>query len=217
MKKSLLIAAKLLIFALVAWFVGGTFLDGLRQIGRHPVELHPIWLIPSGVVYLLALLPAAWYWRRILNTLGQEAGLGETLQAYYIGHLGKYVPGKAMVVILRTGLIRSHRVDTTLAVVSVFYETLTMMAVGSFLAAGILAFRFQEDRTMLWASLGFMLLSGLPTLPPIFRLILRFMRIGRFAKSSPLPSDSPTNSPLLSFPPPPPDSPANSPLPRFTR
>ena len=176
MKKPLLLAAKVLIVALVAWFVRGTLVSAWRQIGKHPLQLHPLWLVLSGVIYLVALLPAGWYWHHILKTLGQEAGLGETLQAYYLGHLGKYVPGKAMVIILRTGLIRSHRVDTTLAVVSVFYETLTMMAVGSFLAVGILAFRLHEERTMLWASLGFMLLAGLPTLPPIFRLHLATVR-----------------------------------------
>jgi len=187
MKKALLLAAKVLIVALVAWFVRGTLLSAWRQIGEHPLQLHPAWLVLSGVIYLVALLPAGWYWHHILKTLGQEAGLGETLQAYYLGHLGKYVPGKAMVIILRTGLIRSHRVDTTLAVVSVFYETLTMMAVGSFLAVGILAFRLQEERTMLWASAGFMFFAGLPTLPPIFRRILQIMRIGKFQKALPLP------------------------------
>ncbi|MCC6126344.1 MAG: flippase-like domain-containing protein [Pirellulales bacterium] len=195
MKKVLLIAAKLLIVALVAWFVRGTLVSAWRQIGEHPLEIHPIWLLLSGLIYLVALLPAGWYWHHVLKTLGQEAGLGETLQAYYLGHLGKYVPGKAMVVILRTGLIRSHRVDTALAVVSVFYETLTMMAVGSFLAVGILAFRLQGERTMLWASFGFMLLAGLPTLPPIFRQLLQVMQFLK-RKSSPLPSPlSPLSSP----------------------
>ena len=59
----------------------------------------------------------------------------ETTRAYYVGHLGKYVPGKALVVIIRTGLISGPRVDTTVAAVSIFIETLTMMAVGAFLAA----------------------------------------------------------------------------------
>jgi glycosyltransferase 2 family protein len=184
MKKTLSIAAKVLIFALVAWFVRGTLLSAWEQIGKTPLQLQPAWLMLSGGIYLIALLPAGWYWHHILKVLGQEAGLGETLQAYYLGHLGKYVPGKAMVIILRTGLIRSHRVDTTLAVVSVFYETLTMMAVGSFLAVGILAFRLRSEHTMIAVSIGFMLLAGLPTLPPIFRRLLRFMQLGRFSKVS---------------------------------
>ncbi len=69
-----------------------------------------------------------------------------TLRAYYIGHLGKYVPGKAMVVILRTVMVRGHRVDAAVAAVSVFFETLTMMAVGAFMAAGILAVRLRKER-----------------------------------------------------------------------
>ena len=44
-----------------------------------------------------------------LHVLGQRPRWSETLRAYFIGHLGKYVPGKALVVIFRTSLIRSHR------------------------------------------------------------------------------------------------------------
>lgn len=198
MKKSLLIAAKLLVVVLVAWFVRGTLVTAWEEIGKHPVELHVGWLILSGVIYLVGLLPAGWYWHHVLNVLGQEARLGETLQAYYLGHLGKYVPGKAMVIILRTGLIRSHRVDTTLAVVSVFYETLTMMAVGSFLSAGILMFLYQERPLLIWASLAFMLAAGLPTLPPVFRLVLRVMQ--KVKMKMPARPATPDPQPLASNP-----------------
>jgi uncharacterized membrane protein YbhN (UPF0104 family) len=195
MKKTLFIAIKVLIFVLVAWFVRGTFISAWEQIKQHPLQISPAWLVLSGVIYLLALIPAGWYWHHILRILGQEAGLGETLQAYYLGHLGKYVPGKAMVIVLRTGLIRSHRVNTTLAVVSVFYETLTMMAVGSFLAVGILAFRLHEASTMLWASAGLMLLAGLPTLPPFFRLALRIVgQISNLSRKGGRFSNSPTSN-----------------------
>ncbi len=49
-----------------------------------------------------------------------------------------------MVVILRAGLIRGPGVDASLAVVSVFFETLTMMSVGALLAAAIVAGWFRD-------------------------------------------------------------------------
>jgi hypothetical protein len=86
------------------------------------------------------------FWHRVLRGLGQDAGLGETLRAYFIGHLGKYVPGKALVVILRAGLIRSHRVDPLVAGTSVFVETLTLMGVGGVLSAIIIPFWYPDSR-----------------------------------------------------------------------
>ena len=51
-----------------------------------------------------------------------------------------------MVIVLRTGLIRSQRVDTRLAVASVFLETLTMMAVGACIGGGrSWPFAFRSD------------------------------------------------------------------------
>ena len=114
--------------------------------------------------------------------LGQRPGVWDTLRAFYIGGLGKYVPGKAMVVVLRTGLVRGPRVDTTVAALCVFIETLTMMAVGGFLGAVLVLFSdtpFREMALIYPLAIGLMLLTGIPTLPPVFRVIVKTLRVSR--------------------------------------
>ena len=177
-KKWLIVAVKLLIVVLVAWFVRDTLVKAWRQIGEQTWHWQPFWLLSAGAIYLIGLLPAAAYWHYVLKVLGQDARWVNTLRAYYIGHLGKYVPGKAMVVILRTGMVRGQGVDTGVAAVSVFFETLTMMAVGAFMAAGILAVRLREERDF-WGAIGMMIISGLPVVPPIFRRLARLAGIGK--------------------------------------
>jgi uncharacterized membrane protein YbhN (UPF0104 family) len=135
------------------------------------------WLAVAGAAYLLGMLPMGLFWFAVMRALAQRPRLGETLRAFYIGHLGKYVPGKAMVVVLRTGLVRSQRVDTTVAAVSVFTETLTMMAVGAFLAAVILAIRFADQWLLLLLAVGLMLCAGLPTWPPLFRKLVYLLKV----------------------------------------
>ena len=179
LKKYAMPVVKVAIVAIVFWFVRDTILTGLGKLGQHPLRLQPGWLVAAGGLYLLGLLPAGLFWHRILQTLGQDAQLGETLRAYYIGHLGKYVPGKAMVVVLRTGLIRSHRVNTAVAAVSVFFETLTMMSVGAFIAAAILAVWFREQGFLCLVALGLMIGSGLPIVPPVFRRLVRMAGVGK--------------------------------------
>ena len=148
------IVVELSIVAILAWFVRGTILGAVAKIRTYPHAFSFGWLAAAALLYLAGLLPEGLFWHRVLRDLGQEAELAETLRAYFIGHLGKYVPGKAMVVVLRTGLIRSHRVDTRMAVASVFLETLTMMAVGACVAAAILAVRFSDQPRYLVAALG---------------------------------------------------------------
>jgi glycosyltransferase 2 family protein len=179
LRKLVAAAVKLLVVVVVFWFVRGTILTAVEKLDGYSWQIRPGWLVASAVLYLLGLLPAGLFWHRVLRTLGQEARLGETLRAYYIGHLGKYVPGKAMVVVLRAGLIRSHRVSTGVAAASVFFETLAMMSVGAFIAAAILAVGFREQTFLCLVALGLMVGAGLPIVPPIFRRLARLAGVGR--------------------------------------
>src|SRR3974377_914554 len=120
------------------------------------------WALPAGF-FSRALLPEGLFWHWVLKALGQDVGLFETLRAYYIGHLGKYVPGKAMVIVLRTGLLYG-RVDTGIAVASVFLEKLPMMAVGACIAVPVLAIWFLHDWTFLLVAVVTAAAAGLPTL-----------------------------------------------------
>jgi uncharacterized membrane protein YbhN (UPF0104 family) len=117
-----------------------------------------------------------------MQVMGQEPRPMASIRAYYIGQLGKYVPGKAMVVILRAALVRSDRVKSSVAAVCVFIETISMMAVGSLLAAVVLTVWTVSDRQhvgMMAATIGFAVAASLPILPPVFRAIVRRLGMAR--------------------------------------
>ena len=68
--------------------------------------------------------------------------------------------------------MRGSAVDTTIAAVSVFVETSTMMAVGAFLAGAILALRFADQKLLQTLAWSLTILTGVPTLPPVFRRLV---------------------------------------------
>lgn len=175
----LVTVVKVGVVVLVLWAVRATLLEAWAQLGEYRWSFQVGWLVASGAIYLVALLPAALFWHHVLTRMGQQARLGESLRAYYISHLGKYVPGKVMVVVLRTALVRSARVEAPVAAVCVFFETLTMMAVGAVLAAAILATWFRDQWLLALIALGLMAAAGLPTVPPVFRRLVRAARVGR--------------------------------------
>jgi glycosyltransferase 2 family protein len=185
-KPSLLRWAKLLfrltLLVLVAWGIWhtvGKAIDDLNQREFQLAMIRPGWLIVASLLYLIGLLPCWWFWVRTLQAMGQQPGYRETLRAFYVGHLGKYVPGKALVVVLRTDLVRSDRVNATVAATSVFVETLTMMGVGAFVAAALLGVLFREHVWLLGLAIGLMICAGAPTLPPIFRRLVRLVGVRR--------------------------------------
>ncbi|MCL2623672.1 MAG: lysylphosphatidylglycerol synthase domain-containing protein [Planctomycetaceae bacterium] len=175
------ISNKKLAFAVIKWLIVVLVVVWvMREISKTGGELLHYrwepqlgWLLLAVVCYLVGYLPAGIYWHIILRKLGQSPTFYETIRAYYIGHLGKYIPGKAMVVAIRAGLVRSDRVKTSVAVASVFLETLTMMAVGAMISAILLFVFFREQTVLMLVALGLMVVSGLPVVPFFFRKIVK--------------------------------------------
>jgi len=122
-------------------------------------------------------LPLGLYWFRVLRAMKQRPPFWPTMRAYFLGHLGKYVPGKAMVVVLRTGALK--QTNSAVTAISVFAETLAMMAVGAFIAAAIIAMAFGDKTGFLLTSIVLMLLAGVPTFPPVFRFIVLTLKVDR--------------------------------------
>lgn len=178
-RQLLVFAVKLLIVLLVVWFIRQTIVGAWNDLRGHPRHVDWLWLAAAGWLYLFGSLFCGFFWHRILRTLGQQVSLTVALRAFYVGHLGKYVPGKAMVVILRAGMIRGPGVDASLAVVSVFLETLTMMSVGSLMAAAVVAGCLRDKPIWFFASIIMLAAAGLPTLPPVFRRLVRLAGFGK--------------------------------------
>ncbi len=100
--------------------------------------------------------------------------------AFFASQFGKYVPGKAMVVVIRTDMVRGPEVHAATAAATVFVETLTWIFVGSAIASLLLVFEFRDFPWLQIASAVLMVAAGVLTWPPIFRRIA-----GRFFKNAP--------------------------------
>jgi uncharacterized membrane protein YbhN (UPF0104 family) len=173
-------AGKLLLVALIVWGLRRTILAALDELAGSAKEFHYGWLAASAALYLASLLPAAWFWRAALREVGHPAPWLATLRAYYLGHLGKYVPGKALVVVLRTGLLPRQAGDTAVVAATVFYETLTMMAVGAAVGAALVAAAFRDRLWLAGLAALVVPLLGLPTLPPVFCRLAKLVGLRRW-------------------------------------
>src|SRR5437667_10316822 len=87
-------------------FVGRQFYYDLSQPGLERLPWRPVWLVLSASLYLLFLAFLAGYWFFLLRVFGEKPSFTAALRAYYIGSLGKYVPGKAWALFLRGAMIR---------------------------------------------------------------------------------------------------------------
>jgi len=192
-KKIVMLFVKLAILLVVLWCIRSTVVDAynyLTEPGRASLfeNFQWQWIAASGAFYLVGLAQAGLFWRFVLLQMGQPVGWVETFRAYFIGHLGKYVPGKAMVLVLRAGLLRGGKKHVGLIAAAVFFETLTMMAVGAFLASFVIALVLisgsvklhnTNETFFILMAVGLTVASGLPTIPAFFKFAARKAGIGK--------------------------------------
>ena len=206
LKKWLFALLKLVVLGLLVWFLRSTLQTGFDQLRGHKWEVHLPWLVFAGFCYVLGLMPVAVFWHRVLLATGQQVGLFETVRAWWLSQIAKYVPGKAMVLVVRTGMLRSPNVETTVVAASVFVETLTMMAAGSLLSFVIVVtvhwhelldllrtvhswndlVRISSNHTLITAvaALGMFVGTALPTWPPMMKFIAKILGVGKLNPSA---------------------------------
>ncbi len=126
---------KALVGLAIVFFIGRGFARDLSRPELWEQPLHLGWLVPAALLYVVGLSICALYWRRLLVHLGQRPPITATLGAYFIGQLGKYVPGKALALLLRAVLLRRAGVSAGLAGMTAFYEVLVTMTAGAIVAA----------------------------------------------------------------------------------
>src|SRR5436309_3156788 len=126
---------KTLLAVAILFFVGRQFYHDLDRLTWESFSVQPAWLVLSGMLYIAGLCFSAWFWQRLLYAVGERPRPVAIVRAYFIGHLGKYVPGKGWALLLRGTLIRGHEARLGPAILTAAYEVLTTMASGALVAA----------------------------------------------------------------------------------
>ncbi|MCA9039004.1 MAG: flippase-like domain-containing protein [Planctomycetaceae bacterium] len=145
-KRMLLMLLKWGLCLLVLGFViyQGYQLSSKEELAELHVDY--LWLISAGLIYIVGWLPSVWFWRALMKSCGAEVSWWSAIRAYYCGHLGKYVPGKAMVLVIRTALVKNAGCRPALAALTATCETLMMMGTGLVVVGSLFPLVFTEEQ-----------------------------------------------------------------------
>ncbi|WP_422929561.1 lysylphosphatidylglycerol synthase transmembrane domain-containing protein [Singulisphaera sp. PoT] len=127
------LAIGLLVLLTVSRHAAKTWQD-MRASGGT-IRVDPKWIALGILLYIAGLFVYGIYFWRVLRDSPTPVGVLPAMRAYAISHLGKYMPGKALVVVMRVGLVVPYRAGTVTAAFATLYETLVMMASGGLIAA----------------------------------------------------------------------------------
>ncbi len=176
--------AKWLVYVLVVGSIAFTIWKGITEIRNSSISVQDFnwnWLPAASLFYFCSISISWFYWHCVLIGLGQRPTFSHSFPAFMVGQLGKYFPGKALVVIIRTGIIAGPNVQPAVAATSVFIETLTYMAVGAGVACVLMIFFVDVGPWLILLGCGGILVAGLPIFPPVFRRIVRLSRLDKLS------------------------------------
>lgn len=163
-------------FAVAAGIVGGVGYHFARLLARPELEERPPvhdWsgFVGCAVLFVAGLTCWGCFWARLVRRDYPHIGMGPLLASYLASHVGKYVPGKALVIVLRCGLASRLGVPVAVGAVTTIYETLTAMSCGAAVAV-LVALATRPDLTgVIWKMLLALVLVLIPILPGIYNRI----------------------------------------------
>ncbi len=153
-------------------------LNELEQTKSERISWTSLRIVPLlGAIALnmLGLFLAGEYWRNVLHRVGATVPWRDAQEAYFLGHLAKYSPGKALTVIVRVERLKSIGVPRTWVFTSVLIETLNFMAVGALVGCAA-AFIAKPPVWMIVIACVFAVTALLLTCSDGLRLVMYLMR-----------------------------------------
>ena len=133
-------AARGVFILVVAALLVLTVLDQGPALGRALGNTSVTSVLLAVVAALSGLLASGLCWRALLRALGSPLERQPALRIFFVGQLGKYVPGSVFAIAAQTELGRAHRLPRTRVVTAGLLLLAVLTATGLLVAVAVLPF-----------------------------------------------------------------------------
>ena len=152
--------------AAAAVFVGRALVRDRAEIGDALGGASPGWLVLAVALAAVGMTAIAVPWQRAIRLLGDDLPMGQVIRRYFVGEIGKYVPGGVWPILGRGELAARWGIRRTSAYGSVLLSLMALYLAAMFVVvAGLPALLAGDDGTGPIAVL-FLLPLGLVVLHP---------------------------------------------------
>lgn len=138
------------------------------------------WLVVAGVAALLGVGLSAGIWHAMVVGIGEPLAVRVSLRIFFVGQIGKYVPGAVWPAVTQAALARDHDVAPRATVSAVTLFLWVHLVSGATVGVGLLALTGGLSG---WTLLAVPVLTALLA-PPVLRTALRWLL--RIARRDPL-------------------------------
>lgn len=122
----------------VAAAVGWYFYDKLRQpaLWAGGFQFRFEYLLPAAIIYLVAYAIWGRYFVTLVRNQGATVSTATGMRSYFISQMGKYVPGKVLVIVIRIAMLGNIGITRTAVGIAAMFES--MVWVGSGALVGVI-------------------------------------------------------------------------------
>lgn len=143
-------AVGLLIGAVTTYYVVRTLVDEWPAASEALEDADLLWMAVALVVALVAMAGMGWGWGHVLRLFGVRVPAGRVVAWYFVGELGKYLPGGVWTVLGRGELARRGGVPRTRAYASVAMSLAMLYLAAMFVAVAFLPFALASEGANVW-------------------------------------------------------------------
>jgi len=176
-----------LVLVATFWFLGLQIRAALDELRNRPFTFRPEWVLVSVAFFVIGMVFNSSSWFFALQDRIRAIGLplqisfSEIARIFLISQVGKYVPGKGFVLVLRYGLLRAKGATFGLITLTTIFETFCCMAAASLIGllflvlptAPALNKALEETEWFLPMTIFFAVSFSLSISPPLFALLPR--------------------------------------------
>lgn len=158
----------------------------IRQLGQQQLDWTDLslqWMVAAVACYFASMCSGWCFWHVVLLRMGQKPSWTSSFCAFFYGQLAKYIPGKALVVVVRTATVAGPGTRASVAAISVFVETVTWLAIAATIAFVMFGLDSEADWNWRLASTVIFICSFFPTLPPVFRKLVGIVGGKKFSEA----------------------------------
>jgi len=169
---------------LVAVAVAWTLWRGIGDLRQQPLDWGEFrwgWLWAAVGLTFLGTVPGWLFWHQLLRQFGLPVTLMESFRAFYLSQLGKYFPGKLLVIAIRAAILHGRAVRQPaqtgppappiwlLSSMAAVAETLTFIAVGAAWGVACGAWFLADRPWVLWLGIAVSSSFLISLSPPVLR------------------------------------------------
>lgn len=178
----------LALLVVTLWFLWQHAREAWDELQERKLVVDPAWVVASGVLYTLGMFILGTPWYLVLRDRHRahlspcQFSFADVSRVFLISQVGKYVPGKAMVLVIRYALLGRRGLTIGMTALTSIYETFSTMATGALVASVLLVagatptlWSTLSDRHVLlpMASTIFAVAFVGSVLPPVFSFLPR--------------------------------------------